>query len=276
MKRKRIRFILILAVLTIVAIGILFINKKIRIASFFANRYKIAGIDVSHYQGTIDWDRLSEQNLNFAYIKATEGSGHVDECFYDNWQKSGETELCIGAYHFFSFDSDGKKQAEFYIDTVGSLSGKMAPMVDVEFYGNKRSNPPPKEEVVEQLGEMLRMLEDHYQIRPVIYTTYKVYDDYIKDSFKEYPLWIRNVYYPPFFKTGNKWTFWQYTDNAVLEGYEGSEKYIDLNVFRGTQDELEGLIVQEEYEETSALSLDEMEVEVVDSGTGNHGTAELP
>ena len=244
MKKKKNYLVLILAVLTIVAISALFINKKIRITPIFAGKYKVTGVDVSHYQGTIDWEKLAGQNLEFTFIKATEGSGHLDEFFYDNWREAGKTGLCIGAYHFFSFDSDGKNQAEFYIDTVGNLNGKMVPMVDVEFYGDKRSNPPEKEEVIKQLGEMLETLEEYYQLKPVIYTTYKVYNKYIKDEFEEYPLWIRNVYYPPLFMIGEKWIFWQYMDNAVLEGYEGAEKYIDMNVFRGTQEELEKLIIQ--------------------------------
>lgn len=247
MKKKRTYQILISAVAVIsllcILTGILILNKKIKITPILASKFEVTGVDVSHYQGTIDWTKLAEQNLDFAFIKATEGSSHIDECFYDNWQEAGKTGLCIGAYHFFSFDSDGETQAQLYIDTVGNLNEKMAPVVDVEFYGDKESNPPPKDEVVKQLGNMLNALEEYYQVKPVIYTTYKVYNSYIKSEFDEYPLWIRNVYYRPFI-TGNKWTFWQYTDTAVLDGYKGTEKYIDMNVFRGTQEELKEFIVQ--------------------------------
>jgi len=247
MKKKRAYQILILALLVIslagILISILIINKKIKITPILASKFEVTGVDVSHYQGTIDWTKLAEQNLDFAFIKATEGSSHIDECFYDNWQESGKSGLFIGAYHFFSFDSDGETQAQLYIDTVGNLSGKMAPVVDVEFYGDKESNPPPKDEAVKQLGNMLNALEECYHVKPVIYTTYKAYNSYIKGEFEAYPLWIRNVYYQPFI-TGNKWTFWQYTDTAVLDGYNGTEKYIDINVFRGTRKELKELMVQ--------------------------------
>lgn len=237
MKKKR--YLLILsAVLMTAVVSILVICKKVKITPVFADRFEVTGVDVSHYQGTIDWEKLAGQNLDFAFMKATEGSSYIDECFYDNWKEAEKTDLCIGAYHFFSFDSDGGKQAQFYIDTVGDLTGKMAPAVDVEYYGDKESNPPPKDEVVRQLSKMLDTLEEHYQIKPVIYTTYTVYNRYIKDEFEEYPLWIRNVYYPPLFSLGNKWTFWQYTDTAVLDGYKGTEKYIDMDVFRGTREEL--------------------------------------
>ena len=136
-KKRIIYLIFTLIMLMMVVIGILVLQKKIKITPVFAGRFEIRGVDVSHYQGTIDWPILAGQDLDFAYIKATEGSGHVDECFADNWQEAGTTDLYIGAYHFFSFESEGAKQAQFYIDMVGSLHGKLAPVVDVEFYGDK-------------------------------------------------------------------------------------------------------------------------------------------
>lgn len=248
MKKNRIYQIVIAVALVLTAAGILVITKKVRITPLSAGRFEVNGVDVSHYQGDIDWLTLARQDLDFAFIKATEGSGHIDECFYENWQAAGETDLLTGAYHFFSFESEGKKQAQFYIDTVGSLSGKLAPAVDVEFYGDKSGDPPPKEEVVKQLRELLAALEEHYQVKPVIYTTYQAYHRYIENEFDEYPLWIRNVYYRPFL-SANAWTFWQYTDTAVLEGYQGEETYIDRNVFRGTKEELQKLTVLRGEEE---------------------------
>ena len=196
---------------------------------------------------------LARQDLDFAFIKATEGSGHVDECFYDNWREAEKTDLYIGAYHFFSFDSEGRKQAQFYMDTVGSLEGKLAPVIDVEFYGDKEKNPPPKEEVVTQLRKMLETLEECYQVKPIIYTTYSAYRHYIRDEFTAYPLWIRNVYYQPFLLSGNTWSFWQYTDTAVLDGYQGAEKYIDRNVFKGTREDLQKMTVQCEEEDCASF-----------------------
>ncbi len=245
--------IFIALVILAVIFGILVIAKKIKIAPLFAGRYEVTGIDVSHYQGTIDWPVLARQDLDFAFIKATEGSGHVDECFYDNWREAEKTDLYIGAYHFFSFDSEGRKQAQFYMDTVGSLEGKLAPVIDVEFYGDKEKNPPPKEEVVTQLRKMLETLEECYQVKPIIYTTYSAYHHYIRDEFTTYPLWIRNVYYQPFLLSGNTWSFWQYTDTAVLDGYQGAEKYIDMNVFMGTREELQKITVQCEGEDCASF-----------------------
>ncbi len=246
MKRKFRILILVVIIFLFVTTGVLILNKKIKINPILAALYEIRGVDVSHYQGVIDWEVLAQQNLDFAMIKATEGSAHQDECFSENWQAAEKTNLYLGAYHFFSFDSEGEKQAAFYINTVGNLDGKLAPVIDVEYYGDKRSNPPEKTDVVENLRAMLDTLEQHYQVKPIIYTTYTVYNDYIKGEFEGYPLWVRSIYCPPTFLFGSKWSFWQYMDTAVLEGYQGDEKFIDVNVFRGTKQELEQHMVMKQ------------------------------
>jgi len=128
----------------VLAAGTLILRGDIKINPMLAQNYEVHGVDVSHYQGTIDWATLSQQNLDFAMIKATEGSTHIDDRFVENWQAAEQTHLYLGAYHFFSFDSEGDKQAASYIETVGNLDGKLAPVVDVEYYGNKRSNPPAR------------------------------------------------------------------------------------------------------------------------------------
>ncbi len=228
----------------VIATGTLVLRKDLKINPLLAQNYEVHGVDVSHYQGTIDWETLSQQNLDFAVIKATEGSTHIDDRFEENWQAAEQTHLYLGAYHFFSFDSEGDRQAASYIDTVGNLDGKLAPVVDVEYYGNKKNNPPARADVVKNLGALLDALEQHYQIKPIIYTTFTVYNDYIKGEFEEYPLWVRSIYCPPEVLFGNKWSFWQYMDTAMLDGYAGDEKYIDVNVFRGTMEELEELVIQ--------------------------------
>ncbi len=237
--KGRIKIIIFLGVIFILAFMIV---SQEKIPSFFAGKHKMNGIDVSRYQGDIDWEIIEGQGIDFAFIKATEGSSHIDPCFEKNWEEAEQTSIFPGAYHFFSFDSNGDAQAQHFIGTVKSLRGKLPPVVDVEYYGDKENNPPSKKEVQGQLKVMFEELEEYYHVKPVIYTTYKAYHDFIKGEFTEYPLWIRNVYYPPVFIN---WTFWQYTDKAVLDGYQGSEKYIDRNVFYGSKDEFEGLIVGE-------------------------------
>ena len=80
--------------------------------------FPIRGVDVSHYQGEIDWSVLSENDIEFAYIKATEGSTYVDDCFEYNFNSALDTDLFVGAYHFFSLESDGTLQAGHFIRNV--------------------------------------------------------------------------------------------------------------------------------------------------------------
>ena len=213
------------------------LNKKIRPNLLIADSYDVCGIDVSHYQGTIDWEKIEQLDIDFAYIKATEGSSFVDENFSDNWEHAMKTSMFIGAYHFFSFESDGRTQAEHYIQTVGDLEGKLVPVVDVEYYGNKKKQELDKNKIKQELTELLCTLESKYHKKPVIYTTYPAYHDFIRGSFDAYDLWIRNVYYSPNIDMKGKWIYWQYTDRAEFHAYEGNEKYIDLNVYAGSMED---------------------------------------
>jgi lysozyme len=175
-------------------------------------------------------EALAEQNISFIYMKATEGSSYTDSRFRENWENAEEAGIPAGAYHFFSFDSPGKLQAENYVNTVGSISGKLIPAVDVEYYGDKREDPPETEEVVKELSAFLDALEEEYHVKPMIYAPREICEKYLLGHFDEYPRWVRSIYYPVTFETGDSWVLWQYSDTGELEGYLGGEHYIDLDV----------------------------------------------
>lgn len=218
-------------------IGSFLIGIAVIISCYFSSvklnrsKYPVCGVDVSNYQGLIDWDKLEEQNVAFAFIKATEGSGHIDESARRNLERASKTSIKKSAYHFFSFDSPGETQAENYISVVGADEIDMPPVVDIEYYADKKSNKPTKEETEQILRPLLEKLEEYYGVKPIIYTTLPVYFRYVKENFSDYPLWIRNVNFEPDLMN---WKFWQYCDKGELYGYKGEEKYIDLNVYNGT------------------------------------------
>lgn len=199
-----------------------------------SEKYRILGVDVSAYQGEIDWKIIESQGIDFAFIKATEGSGMTDDYIRCNLENIAETDIYHSAYHFFSFDSAGETQAENYISAVGKNEINLPPVIDVEFYGDKWDNPPTAEETYNILCPLLERLEEYYGVKPIIYTTSLLYYKYIRSEFSEYPLWIRNVNSEPFIIN---WDFWQFSDRGLLEGYHGREKYIDLNVYNGTEEE---------------------------------------
>lgn len=234
--KKMIKKIIAIFIICLAVVLFLAVSKKLNI--FFAKKYPLRGIDVSHYQSEIDWQMLKKQEIEFVYIKATEGSSYVDKKFKKNWKGVQSAGITAGAYHFFSFDSSALSQAKNFIKTVGNLSGKLVPMVDVEYYADKENNSPDEKYVVAQLQEFLDILEEKYGKKPIIYTTYKVYHKYIQKEFGQYPLWIRNVYYPPS-DIDRKWQFWQYSDIGNIKGIKGD---VDLNVFYGTMEEFEQFI----------------------------------
>lgn len=239
---KRIIGVLLAAIILFVVIPYAIRLKKIYDGEIIANipdpeKYPVMGVDVSRYQGNIDWKVIASQNVTFAFIKATEGSLHQDANFSINWQNVGETEIYAGAYHFFSFESAGETQAENFINTVGELrENSLPPVVDLEFYGEYSQSPLSRKETQKILNPLLKQLEEHYHVKPIIYTTTKAYCYYLLGGgYGEYPLWFRDVYQEPIVN----WRFWQYSDEGRLEGYDGiqadqTEMCIDLNVYRSS------------------------------------------
>jgi len=220
-------------------------QKKIFINKWFVNEANSTiGVDVSAYQADINMNMLKDQNIEFIYIKATEGSAHKDARFAENWKNAEEAGLRSGAYHFFSYDSEGKTQAENFIEQVGPyLKGRLLPVVDVEYYGDKEQNPPEKETVVRELRAYLELIEQEYGVKPMIYTRSDVYDKYLKGEFDEYKKWMSSLYTPLNWNYKDDWYIWQYLNRGVLEGYSGGETYIDLNVLN-REKKLEDLIIR--------------------------------
>lgn len=201
--------------------------------------YPIRGVDVSTYQGNIDWEVLSAQGISFAFIKATEGSSLVDPHFYFNYSEAKKQGISIGAYHFFSYDSPAETQAENFINAVTPFEGMLPPVIDLELYGNYEKDPPARDYVDKQLGIMLKAIEDHYGLKPIIYATEKSYQLFLSEAYDNYDIWIRDVYFSPKLSDERDWTFWQYTNRGKLKGYSGREKYIDQNVFCGSKEEFD-------------------------------------
>lgn len=241
MKRKK-KWITAGAVLLTLSLSISIFFALVRSGTILLNnpsrsQYPIRGVDVSWYQGQIDWKTLASSGISFAFIKATEGSTHVDPCFQYNYDEARKTDLRIGAYHFFSYDSKGQTQADNYIAVVEKTNNMLPPVIDLEFYGDKEQNPPKQDQVREELTVMLNRLEEYYGMKPIIYATEKSYELYLADAFQEYDIWIRNVFSTPRLSDHRGWTFWQYTDREKLDGYQGDEKYIDMNVFNGSRED---------------------------------------
>lgn len=197
----------------------------------------VRGVDVSSYQGNIDWPLLASQDVDFAYIKATEGSSSQDPYFSQNWQGASKTNIKTGAYHFFSFESAGSTQAKNFIDTVGTVDGMLPPAIDVEYYGSFTSAETIDVDAVrKELRAMVDILTEEYGVKPVIYVSESSYKTIVQGYFEDCGLWYRSVYSG--IPGDVDWVFWQYSNRHRLKGYDGKEVYIDMNVFAGNENEL--------------------------------------
>ncbi len=212
--------------------GVILLNHPSKTA------YPIRGVDVSRYQGHIDWPTLAGEGIDFAFIKATEGSSYRDPMFDINLSEARKTDLRVGGYHFFSFESAGATQAANFIAAMPKLESSLPPVIDLEYYGHFAASPPAVEQVRAELDAMIALLRDAYGTAPILYVTEDTYARYIAGRYADIPIWIRDVITYPTLSDGRSWTFWQYTNREKLKGYDGEEQFIDMNVFYGSEEDL--------------------------------------
>lgn len=203
--------------------------------------YQVHGIDVSHYQGDINWKMLEQTRqgqfpIRFIFMKATEGGDYPDDRFTANFDSARAHGFIRGAYHFYNPKTDANKQADFFIQSVKLEPGDLPPVLDIEKKGKDMKK------LQSDLKLWLRKVENHYGVKPIIYASYKFKTRYLNDSvFNTYPYWIAH-YYVDSVRYEGDWKFWQHTDVGTLPGIE--EK-VDLNVFNGSSTDLQKLLLPE-------------------------------
>ncbi|HAF62022.1 MAG TPA: hypothetical protein DCK95_06820 [Anaerolineaceae bacterium] len=219
----------------------------------------IPGIDVSHWQSDIDWKKVAEAGVKFAFIKASEFPDkkikmYEDERFKANRQGAIDNGILWGAYHFFRTHIDPVHQAESFCNVVGEVSS-LPLVLDLEVAGCKGTK---------LVRKVKSFIDTAYNIsgrKPIIYTsggfwrpfmTYENISDV--DWAAEFPLWIARYtsQWPGTIYPWGGWDFWQYSDHGRLPGIKTN---VDLNWFMGSMDDLrvrflpEGNLPPEESEE---------------------------
>lgn len=201
------------------------------------------GIDLSHHNGEIDWEKVSSYNahhsaVKFCFIKSTEGTDLVDKKFQDHWGSLKKTNIVRGAYHFFNVNSDPRLQALNFILQVKLESGDMPPILDFENGVSGRKN---RKKLAENLAVYINLIEKHYGVKPIIYTNKHLYLEYIKENYKDYPIWISqyntnelNGYHD------DHLTFWQYSMKGKVEGITTD---VDFNVYLGEESDFYKLLL---------------------------------
>ena len=203
--------------------------------------YRVHGIDISHYQGDINWKMLAQTRqgqfpVQFIFMKATEGGDYSDKRFVANFDSAKAHGFIRGAYHFYNPKTDADKQADFFINSVKLEPGDLPPVLDIE----KKGKDIPKLQA--DLKHWLRRIENHYGVKPIIYASYKFKNRYLNDSvFNSYPYWIAHYYVDSVQYKGD-WKFWQHTDVGTLPGIK---EQVDLNIFNGGLEGLDALRIKE-------------------------------
>jgi lysozyme len=197
---------------------------------------RLSGIDVSKWQGSVDWKSVQQAGVAFAFVRATYGSSEVDSSFNDNWQAMKEAGIIRGAYHFFLAADDPAQQAEFFIRTVGSLDpDDLPPVIDVEAGSGVNSN------LAESVETWLSNVAQGLGRTPIIYTAPSFWNANLTSAFGNYPLWVAEygVSSPRAVNGWDDWTFWQYSSTGKIAGVNGD---VDLDYFNGTQQALSAFI----------------------------------
>jgi lysozyme len=188
----------------------------------------VRGIDVSHYQGVIDWGLVAEAGMAFAFIKATEGTSEVDPQFQDNWSGAKAAGLLRGAYHFYQPGEDPRQQAESFLSAVQTVPGDLPPVLDVEIPGDPS-------EIIAGIQAWLAAVQQETAKAPIVYTSPSFWAQLgaSVSGFGHFPLWIAEygVTAPKIPEGWTTWTFWQFSESGSVSGIEGS---VDLDLFQGT------------------------------------------
>lgn len=201
---------------------------------------KSFGIDVSEYQDKIDWDKVKEIEggypIEFVFFRASVGNERPDKKFKKYWKKAKEKKFICGAYHYYRPNENSLEQAKNFIKQVTLVEGDFPPVLDIEKL--------PKTQSIERLKvglhRWLEVVEKHFGVKPIIYSSESYYEDFLKDDFEDYPFWIAN--YTAFYKDiDDEWAIWQLSENGKVNGIQGR---VDINIYNGTSVTLKDLLIK--------------------------------
>lgn len=223
------RFVAFCFLVVAINLGVLLFSGKLWFNQPDKNQYPVRGAFVDSDMGRINWNTFSGQNISLAYIKATKGIAYKDDNFESYWAESKGCELMTGAYHQFAPTKSGRKQAEYFCNTVGkSIKGRLIPAVEVKLYGIYAVLPPDVEDVTKNLMEFCDYIKSRYGIYPIIITDKRCYEKYLSefDVFR----FIMKSYFDDV-KNGLPSDFWCYNPRVRVNGYENEKEYFSMFVY---------------------------------------------
>ena len=187
------------------------------------------GIDISRWEGRIDFERVRKNGIRIVYIKATQGTDYVDPDFERNYRDAHKEGLAIGFYHYVTARSinEAREEARFFASHIREKVNHVKPAMDFEVFGELTTA-----EIREISQHFLTTLEEKTKHKPVIYSdSSNASSRFADDRFREYPLWIAEygVTRPNMENPWHRWSGWQYTDRGRVRGISG---YVDRDYFR--------------------------------------------
>lgn len=212
--------------------------KNTNFDKIFIPEASVFGIDISRHQGIVDWDLIADfrfkyHKIDFVFIKATESVKWSDKQFKNNWKETKKHSIIRGAYHFFDPREDANVQMQNFFKTVKLESGDLPPMLDVE-----QESMITTSEYRRKVLECLKLMEQHYELKPILYVNNNFYDSYFStEAFDSYPLWISQLTNTA--PEQDDWVLWQFSHSGIIPGIN---EYVDVNAFNGSKEDFNILI----------------------------------
>ena len=204
--------------------------------------YPIHGIDVSKFQGDIDWNAVANSGVKFAWIKATEG-GDPDARFQANWEGAKAAGIPHGAYHFIYWCRPPLEEINIFEQNAPVEDDALPPVLDAEATPTSPTcrRHVTQDEAIADMQVMLQEMERHYRKRPIIYTTVDFYEANLSNgALTDYPIWVRSTKHHPAVKYGSRaWHFWQYQSDGRVPGIGGK---VDKDAFYGTKEQWDAFL----------------------------------
>lgn len=182
------------------------------------SKYK-EGIDVSHYQGNIDWDAVADGTpISYVYLKATEGAALVDNTYERNLQEARRVGLSVGSYHFYRPNVDWKQQFDNMVSVVKMEDQDLVPIIDIEHRGSVSEAT-----FISDLRAFIEKVTEYYGKKPLLYTYHNFYNRYLTGQFSDYHFMIaRYRSDSPTLDDGKDYIMWQYTSTGSIPGIRGN------------------------------------------------------
>lgn len=200
-----------------------------------AHTMPVQGIDVSYFQGDIDWKKVGEAGIQFAYIKVTEGGDRLDPKFLSNWRGAKRAGIARGAYHVMYWCRYAKEQASWFALNAPVDEDALPPVLDLEWNSYSKTCPRriARKDAIAKIKVMLKAMEIHSGKQPIIYTDPAFHREVLEGEFPNHYFWLRSVAAEPEEKYRDRgWVFWQFTTTGRVPGVTGP---VDRNSFYGTR-----------------------------------------